>query len=100
MQSNKEDPKKQELLNRHSDSRTVAKKVSTSKQQGQPLTAIITTQKCKILLTNVSKMDNEPGHKRKVFVLKAKTGSSLIPDEEVKPFDSPFPPPCTPVPPH
>lgn len=35
-------------------------------------------------------MDNEPGHKRKVFVLKVKTGSSLIPDEEVKP--------CAPLP--
>lgn len=55
-------------------------------------------QKCKILLTNVSKMDNEPGHKRKVFVLKVKTGSNLIPDEEVKPC-APFLPPCTPVPP-
>lgn len=52
-------------------------------------------QKCKILLTNVSKMDNEPGHERQVFVLKVKTGSSLIQDEETKPLPSrPFPPPC------
>lgn len=35
-------------------------------------------------------MDNEPGHKRKVFVLKVKTGSSLIPDEGVEP--------CAPLP--
>lgn len=34
-------------------------------------------------------MDNEPGHERKVFILKVKTGSSLIPDEEVKLNDAP-----------
>ena len=34
-------------------------------------------------------MDNEPGHERKVFILKVKTGSSLIPDAEVRPSDAP-----------
>lgn len=52
-------------------------------------------QKCKTLLTNVSKMDNEPGHERQVFVLKVKTGSSLIQDEETKLLPRPFPPPAT-----
>lgn len=87
MQSNKEHPRKQELLHRHSNSSTVPKKVSTTTRQGQFLTTI---QKYKILLTNVSKMDNEPGHERKVFVLKVNTGSSLMPDE-VKPCNFPLP---------
>lgn len=50
-------------------------------QQGHPPAALTATQKYKGLLTNVSKMDNEPGHQRKVFVLKVKTESSLIPDK-------------------
>lgn len=86
---NKEHPRKQKLLHRHSNSSTVPQKVSTTTRQGQLLTTI---QKYKILLTNVSKMDNEPGHERKVFVLKVDTGSSLMPDE-AKLCNSPLPPP-------
>lgn len=82
-------PESRSFLHRHSASGTAAKKAPTTPGKGQPLLAIKTTQKCKILLTNVSKMDNKPGHERKVFVLKAKTGSSLIPGEEVKSCDAP-----------
>lgn len=46
-------------------------------------TAATTTRRREVLLTDVSEMDNEPGHQGKVFVLKVKTGSSLIPDKEV-----------------
>lgn len=97
MQSNVELPRKQELFfffYRHSATGTVAKKASTAPRKAQPLLAIKNTQKYKFLLTNVSKMDNEPGHERKVFVLKVKTGSSLIPDEEVKLCDGPSHPPA------
>lgn len=46
--------------------------------------------KNRILLTNVSEMDDEPGHERKVFVLKVKTGSSLLPDEARELCGPPF----------
>lgn len=86
-------PESRSFLNRYSATGTVAKKAPTVPRKGQPLLAIKTTQKCKFLLTNVTKMDNEPGHERKVFILKVKTGSNLIPDEEVKSCDAPSHPP-------
>lgn len=89
-------PESRSFLHRRSATGAVAKKAPAAPRKGQPLLAIQTTQKCKFLLTNVSKMDNEPGHERKVFVLKVKTGSSLNRDEEVKPCDAPSRPPALP----
>ena len=49
------------------------RKLALSKQ---PSHGDHTTHRCDVLLTDISKMNNEPGHQRKVFVLKVKTGSS------------------------